>query len=146
MKGKFYTQTALIICAFGILLGAFGAHFLKEIIQASDLEVYDTAVKYQLFIGLGILTLSINHRHFNYKLANGLKMLLTGIILFSCSLYILACSSLMPNLYLKSIGMITPIGGVLLILGFLYIAFFCTAKLEETEKVSTPSKKQRKSE
>ncbi len=132
MKGKFYTKAALLICGFGILAGAFGAHALKNVLPENDLSIFETAVKYLLFQGMGILTLSINHRHFNYRLSTALLFMLIGIILFSGSLFVLACSSLLSNLYLNWIGMITPVGGVLMIAGFMYCAFFCLSKLEET--------------
>jgi uncharacterized membrane protein YgdD (TMEM256/DUF423 family) len=147
MKWKFYTQTALFICGFGILAGAFGAHGLKKVLPENDLAVFETAVKYLLFQGMGLLILSINHRHFNYRLSTALLLMLIGIVLFSGSLFILSCSSLLSNLYLNWLGMITPIGGVLMITGFMYSAFFCLSKLEEstTESQTKQKKSHRKS-
>lgn len=147
MKWKFYTQAALFICGLGILAGAFGAHALKKVLPENDLAIFETAVKYLLFQGLGILTLSINHRHFNYRLGTALLFMFIGIVLFSGSLFVLACNSLFSNLNLNDIGIITPIGGVSMIAGFMYSAFFCLSKLEEstTESKSKHKNSPRKS-
>ncbi len=148
MKWKFYTQSALIICAIGITSGAFGAHYLKKVLPENDLSIFDTAVKYLFFQGLGILTLAINHRHFNYRLGTALLLMIVGITLFSGSLFVLSCNVLFPSLYLNGIGVITPIGGILMIAGFIYAAFFCMAKLDESSQESRTKvrKSQRKSE
>jgi|GEM_PF-901960 uncharacterized membrane protein YgdD (TMEM256/DUF423 family) len=139
MKWKYYTQFSLLICAIGILTGAFGAHALKDKLPSNDLNIFDTAVKYSLFLGLSILTLSINHRHFNYRLSTALLFMSIGICLFAGSLFMISLNSFWPGVYLKGIGVITPIGGIAMIFGFIYTSFFCLSKIEESKSSSSSS-------
>ncbi len=97
-----------------VIMGAFGAHALKTSL-GTYLPVYETAVEYQMAHALGLLMIGgIAHWQKNslWLQAAG-WLLLSGIILFSGSLYLLTISGI------REFGMITPVGGLCLLLGWL---------------------------
>ena len=99
--------------ALVVMLGAFGAHGLKDILDDYSRSVYEKAVLYQMFHTIMIILLGVMDKvqpQINLYWA-GLSFLL-GIILFSGSLYLLAITGL------KWLGAITPIGGLFFILGW----------------------------
>lgn len=93
-----------------VALGAFGAHYLKNILSIHSLEVFETAVKYQMYHGMALLLtalLSSHIEHISIKLA-GLGFSL-GTLIFSGSLYMIVF------LEKKYFGAFAPIGGAFLI-------------------------------
>ncbi|HEX6265933.1 MAG TPA: DUF423 domain-containing protein [Burkholderiales bacterium] len=98
-------------------LGAFGAHGLKARLTVETLAVWQTAVQYHAWHALGLLAVGLAGFHFegNWLKAAG-WLLLAGIALFSGSLYALALGA--P----RTLGMVTPIGGLAFILGWLAFA------------------------
>lgn len=103
-----------ILGATGIILGAFGAHALKQKLGADMLSVFETGVKYQMYHALFLLfvgTTSI----VSEKAKNAICWLtIIGVLFFSGSIYLLSCNVLF-SFDFKKIGLITPIGGLLLI-------------------------------
>jgi len=91
-----------------VAMGAFGAHGLKAILDADMLAVYKTAVMYQFWhsLGLGLIAVFQLHAPTSKRLIQAGWAMLTGIVLFSGSLYLLALSGI------KGLGMITPFGGL----------------------------------
>ena len=63
-----FIYTAILLCLTSIILGAFGAHLLKEILTEFQLSSFETGVRFQMFHGLAILILSFNKKYFNDKL------------------------------------------------------------------------------
>ena len=113
---------ASLLGGLGVALGAFGAHGLKNLVEPRLLEVFNTAVHYQLIHALALLALAIWMRQ-EPMLRNTLKLAawswLIGIVLFSGSLYAYILTySLWGVRYL---AMITPLGGVFFILGWLLL-------------------------
>jgi len=103
-----------IYCFLTVILGAFGAHALKDSLDEYEKSIYDKAVLYQMFHGISILIVSIINNLFNEIDFSLVVWLFTfGILIFSGSLYILAITKA------KWLGMITPIGGFLFIFGWL---------------------------
>ena len=101
-----------------VILGAFGAHALKEQLSAYGQSVYDKAIFYQMFHSLAILFVSIlQYSISDLDLSICIWLFFLGIILFSGSLYILALTNI------KWLGAITPIGGVLFIVSWLIIFY-----------------------
>ena len=97
-----------------VAIGAFGAHGLKDILDDYGKSVYDKAVLYQMFHTIAILVLGCINKiqpELNLSLA-GWSFLL-GILIFSGSLYILSISGI------KWLGMITPIGGLFFMIGWI---------------------------
>ena len=114
--------TATLLGMIAIILGAFGAHALKKVLSTEELVTFETGVRYQmyhalflLFIGLST-TLSEKSQKIIYYLT------VSGVFLFSGSIYFLATNSL-TSFDFKKIGFITPIGGVLLISAWVVLLF-----------------------
>ena len=103
--------------ALGVLLGAFGAHALKNILSPEVLAVYKTGVEYQFYHALGLLLIGVIgfQEKSKYLQWSGLYISI-GIILFSGSLYVLSISGI------KVIGAITPIGGLSFVAGWIFLA------------------------
>ncbi|MBL7903333.1 MAG: DUF423 domain-containing protein [Bacteroidia bacterium] len=122
-------MTVGISGALAVALGALGAHYLKDkmqagLISANALAGFETAVKYHLFHTLAMLMVLIMPKDNNSKLlTRAYRLFLWGIVLFSGSLYFLCTRELFHAEWLKVLGPITPIGGVLMILGWLSIAW-----------------------
>jgi len=113
MTNSIQHKILLISAIFGalaVVAGAFGAHALAERIPSTSLEVWKTAVLYQFIHVLAILSLKAHVRTILYWFS--------GILLFSGSLYVLSTSGL-HSVNLSWLGPVTPIGGLLFILGWL---------------------------
>lgn len=110
-------STAGILGMTAIILGAFGAHALKKILSIDELTTFETGVKYQIYHALFLLFLGIN-QSISEKTKRTIFWLITiGVFMFSGSIYLLATMSI-TNINFKPFGIITPIGGLLLILGW----------------------------
>ena len=104
-------KSGIIFSIFSIAIGAFGAHALANII-ADKIEVFKTAVQYQIFHALGLILIGIIAKTFSVDLNIVAYLIICGIILFSGSLYMISIYKL------SYLGMITPIGGTLFIIGW----------------------------
>lgn len=115
-----FITTGAIFGALGIIFGAFGAHALKKIFNEDQLKNFETSVKYQMYHALLLVIIGFNIQHIT-SYENLLFYSLTfGILLFSFSIYGLCISSAL-NKKLKILGPITPIGGLLLLLGWIVL-------------------------
>ena len=103
-----------------VILGAFGAHGLKEVLTEESLTSYETGVRYQFYHAFLALIIA-NTSFFTNKTKNIVFwMLLVGVVLFSGSIYLLTTSAI-TGVSIKSFGFVTPIGGVFLILAWLVL-------------------------
>jgi uncharacterized membrane protein YgdD (TMEM256/DUF423 family) len=114
--------TASFLGALTIAIGAFGAHGLKEIIDAKALSTFETGVRYQMYHVFAILVLGIATIIPSNTKKWVFRFFILGIIFFSGSIYLLSLNSLLP-FNVKMIGFITPIGGLFFILGWLRLGF-----------------------
>ena len=104
-----------LLMFIGVALGAFGAHALRDWFSVEQMRAYQTAVLYQLVHGLGLLIvgcLLMLKRHEPLLHRAGWAFFI-GIILFSGSLYVLSITGI------KKLGLITPFGGLALLIGWL---------------------------
>lgn len=106
---------AAINMAVAVALGAFGAHGLKNLVSLQQLEWWHTATLYLFVHALGLLLVGLLIR-LNYATQTTAWLLQTGIIIFAGSLYAMTLGA--PRWF----GAITPIGGVLMIAGWLWLA------------------------
>jgi uncharacterized membrane protein YgdD (TMEM256/DUF423 family) len=112
--------TAAFLMALGVALGAFGAHALKERLDAYSMDAYQKAVFYHFVHALGMLIVSALFRAgaLSESSSNVVStLLLIGIVLFSGSLYLLAFTGM------RALGAITPFGGVAFIAAWLLLAY-----------------------
>ena len=99
-----------------VIMGAFGAHALNELLDDYGKSIYNKAVLYHMFHTIAILILGlINKIQPEIQLSMAGWSFIFGIILFSGSLYIIAITGI------KSLGIITPIGGILFIIGWVFL-------------------------
>lgn len=115
----FFIIAGAVNAAIAVMLGAFGAHALKEKLSEHYLAIWGTAVQYQMFHALGLIVIGIlmssSLLGLNTQLTWAGWLLLAGIIIFSGSLYILSLSGI------GILGAITPIGGVAFIAGWVML-------------------------
>ena len=118
-KVKIFLVIASFMMALAICLGAFGAHGLKAILDEYMLKIYHTGVEYHFYNTLGLFVASFIYalKPDSKKIYLSLWLILFGMCIFSFSLYALTLLS-MPIL-----GAITPIGGSLLIIGWLTLTY-----------------------
>lgn len=110
--------TAAFFGALAVILGAFGAHSLKKIIEPESLAIWQKGVEYQFYHTFALLYLSTFARY-KHKLINfAFAFFTAGIILFSGSLYLLALKDVDNLSFNAFLGPITPIGGLCFIVGW----------------------------
>jgi uncharacterized membrane protein YgdD (TMEM256/DUF423 family) len=107
--------SVLILTA--ILLGAFGAHALKYVLSDQNLLSFETGVRYQMYNGLALLILGLNAPKLKFKLNWVFGLIISGALLFCLSIYLLAIQPII-GADLSWLGPVTPIGGLLLLLGW----------------------------
>ena len=104
------------LALLAVALGAFGAHALRARLEPRDLEIFETAVRYQMYHALGLIGIA----WLSTRLAGPLTgwagwLMVAGTLVFSGSLYLLVLTG--P----RWLGAITPIGGLMLIAGWLLV-------------------------
>ena len=115
---------------FAIVLGAFGAHALKEVLTSDQLLSFETAVRYQMYHVLVLLFVN-TYEGFTTKQKNRISYLFfLGILFFSGSIYAIQLTSITA----KSIWFITPLGGLFFIIGWLSMIMIFVKKSREHVK------------
>lgn len=115
-----WSATGAVSLGLAVILGAFGAHGLRDKLDAYSMSVYEKAVFYHFIHALGILIVSILPKVSALPQAAASwvgALLLAGIVLFSGSLYVLAVSGV------RALGAITPLGGLCFIAAWLLLAY-----------------------
>ena len=113
--------TASIFGMLAVIAGAFGAHGLSSHIAPEQLNIWHTAVEYQFYHTFALLFLS-TFAHSKNKLITASYYLFTvGIIFFSGSLYLVATQDYLKIILPKAAYIITPVGGLCFILGWLFL-------------------------
>ena len=110
-------STGAVFGFIAIILGAFGAHALKEVLDASQLVSFETGVKYQMYHALFLLFLGSSSLVSEKAKKTIYFLMLSGVFLFSGSIYLLATKNI-TNIDFGIIGILTPIGGLLMIIGW----------------------------
>ena len=111
---RFFLLLAALAGFTGVALGAFAAHGLKGQLSSEYLAVFQTGVQYQLVHALALLAVALLAERLPGRLLKAAGILFTfGILLFSGSLYVLTLTGL------GKLGMITPLGGVCFLAGWL---------------------------
>jgi uncharacterized membrane protein YgdD (TMEM256/DUF423 family) len=108
-----WTQIGSLLMFAAVALGAFGSHALRSKLSEYALDVYKTAVLYHFIHALGIFIVAwLSTQSSNPKIVYAGIAFITGIVLFSGSLYALSISGI------KALGAITPLGGLAFLLGW----------------------------
>jgi uncharacterized membrane protein YgdD (TMEM256/DUF423 family) len=110
-------KNLIITCFLGliaIVLGAFGAHALKDVLSSSQLSSFETGVRYQMYHTIVLLFVNI-FDEFTTAQRNKISFIFfLGILLFSGSIYLIQLTSITA----RSIWFITPLGGLILMIGW----------------------------
>lgn len=115
-----WSATAATALALAVIFGAFGAHGLRDRLDAYSSSVYEKAVLYHFFHALGLLFVSMMPKlgYLSIRQSGWIcALLLAGIVLFSGSLYVLALTRI------PTLGIITPFGGLSFIAAWLGLAW-----------------------
>lgn len=116
MPARIFITAGILFMIFGVALGAFGAHALKNLLEAYQLQIWKTANEYQFYHALGLILLGLwglQMEGLDRLAATGGVLLTLGILLFSGSLYLLALTGV------GGLGLLTPIGGLSFIAGWI---------------------------
>lgn len=117
---KRFIQYAALLGALSVALGAFGAHALKKIVDAEAVSTFETGVRYQFYHTFALLSVGFLYRRMPGKLMEWAGIFfISGIALFSGSLYLLTYLNATENVGLKGVGAITPLGGICFIAGWI---------------------------
>ncbi|KAA1175644.1 DUF423 domain-containing protein [Marinobacter salinexigens] len=107
-----------VLGLLAVMAGAFGAHGLRQVVDSRGLEVFQTAVTYQMYHAIGLILLGIlsavGLRRRILSMAAG--FFLAGIVLFSGSLYLLVLTDI------RWVGPVTPLGGLCFMVGWVLVA------------------------
>ena len=117
MSIYFFSFCGAILAGLAVALGAFGAHALKDTLGSYETIIWEKAVFYESIHALALLILPVFNTILTPRSLNITgNLFIAGTILFSGSLYLLALSGR------KYLGMITPLGGIALLLGWVWLA------------------------
>jgi len=126
---KQFLIIGILAAATAVVLGASGAHALKEKITPEQLAIFEKGVYYQLFHAMALIIAALMFDKYNASFLNYSGYAFTiGIICFSGSLYLLSTKTLLGIESWKFIGPITPIGGLCLIAGWVLMLFSVVKK------------------
>lgn len=114
MSNRFALLSGSLLAALGVSLGAFAAHGLRGSLGAVELAWWSTAVDYQMWHALGLIGLGASR---DARLSVPAVFLASGTVVFAGSLYVMALTGA------RWLGMITPLGGVLMVAGWLLVAW-----------------------
>jgi len=118
-----YIKLGAFIAALSVIFGAFGAHLLKKYLSSDALATFQTGVSYQFYHSLGLLITGILLKRYpnNMIMWSG-RLFMLGIIFFSGSLYLLALVEGFKGMDLGAFGLLTPIGGLMFLGGWIALA------------------------
>jgi uncharacterized membrane protein YgdD (TMEM256/DUF423 family) len=122
MTNKKILLIGSIVLFLAVLLGAFGAHGLKKILEPQALETFKTGVTYQFYHGFGLICLALVSQIFNIEVKKSALLFIVGIFLFSGNCYLYSITQI------KTIAMIIPAGGLSFISGWLLLTINISKK------------------
>tara|TARA_R110000782_G_scaffold30352_2_gene75700 strand:+ start:1042 stop:1434 length:393 start_codon:yes stop_codon:yes gene_type:complete len=114
--------TACLFGMFAVVLGAFGAHGLKNLVDSDAVATFETGVRYQMYHAFFLFILALLPDNMLKSKRPIYLSVVIGVILFSFSIYILALNDIMQFDF-KMFGIVTPIGGVFLIAAWALMLF-----------------------
>ena len=119
---KTFLVLGSLLAGLSVILGAFGAHGLKQVASQDTVAIFQTGVQYQMYHALALLFIGILYERFpnNFVNLSGL-FFLGGILLFSGSLYLITGLKAANKVISPGVGIITPIGGLLYITGWVLL-------------------------
>ena len=113
MNSNRFAAIAAFLGGLAVMLGAFGAHAIKDRVSVADLEIWKTGAHYHLVHAVALLALALNDKAGKYKTVCWLWII--GIVIFGGSLYVLTLTQI------RAFGAVTPLGGLCLIIGWVVL-------------------------
>jgi uncharacterized membrane protein YgdD (TMEM256/DUF423 family) len=120
---KSFLIAGTLLGSLAVIAGAFGAHAIKSVATAQQMNVFETAVRYQWFHVFALIAAGILYREFpkRWVTVSG-YCFLTGILLFCGSLYIITWLQVMKIYISPLLGLMTPLGGIFFIAGWISLS------------------------
>jgi uncharacterized membrane protein YgdD (TMEM256/DUF423 family) len=119
---KVFLIIGTVLAGLAVGLGAFGAHGLKKLVDADTFNTYQTGVQYQMYHALALLVVGIlMTRTPSSVLSYAGFLFLGGVVFFSGSLYLIASLKAMNKEVSRMVGIMTPLGGLLFLLGWILL-------------------------
>jgi uncharacterized membrane protein YgdD (TMEM256/DUF423 family) len=119
---KIFLVTGTILAGLAVALGAFGAHGLKKLVGAETVASYQTGVQYQFYHAIALIVLGLFAEKISSSFINYAGFFfIAGIVFFSGSLYLLASLKAMNKMVPGFVYPVTPLGGLLFILGWVML-------------------------
>jgi uncharacterized membrane protein YgdD (TMEM256/DUF423 family) len=113
--------TASLMLMLSIVLGAFAAHGLKNHLSVERLQTFEVGVRYQWYSSLSLLVLGLCSDKVPFTMKWVYALILTGTLFFSGSIYLISLSELL-SMNARILGPVTPLGGALMISGWIVFA------------------------
>jgi uncharacterized membrane protein YgdD (TMEM256/DUF423 family) len=121
---KLFLILGTLLAGLGVALGAFGAHGLKKLVDAETVSIYQTGVQYQMYHALALILVGMLAQKMDSSLISYAGFFfIGGIVCFSGSLYLLSSFRAMNKAVPAFVYPITPLGGILFILGWVLLLF-----------------------
>ena len=121
---KIFLSIGALLGGIAVALGAFGAHGLKKIVPPETVNTFQTGVQYQMYHALALLFLGLMaDRLGNHRLDYAGLLFIGGIVFFSGSLYLISSLKAMNKAVPAMVGIMTPLGGLLFIVGWILLAW-----------------------
>jgi uncharacterized membrane protein YgdD (TMEM256/DUF423 family) len=119
---KKFAAAGAILAGLAVALGAFGAHGLKKMVPVETVATFQTGVQYQVYHALALLVAGILYEKCQQRFVRLAGIFfITGILLFSGSLYLLTVFKATETVGMGKFGLITPFGGIAFIAGWLML-------------------------
>ena len=114
---RFALVAGSLMSALGVALGAFGAHVLAAITRPERLGTWETGARYLMYHGLALLAIGLLSAVLQTTFRGPVRLIFSGAVIFSGSLFLLVLT------HTPWLGAITPLGGVLMIAGWIQLAY-----------------------
>lgn len=125
-----FIKIAALSAALAVALGAFGAHSLKSVLGPDQLLIFETGVRYHFYHSFALLFAGLLSHFFPSRtLTIACGSFIAGICCFSGSLYLLSTRTIIGLENVSMLGPITPVGGLLFIIGWIYV-FLAARKIK----------------
>lgn len=120
---------SFVFALLAVVIGAFGAHGLKPLMTPETFDSFETGVKYQFYHAIALAITGILYLSFpSKKIITATWFFSLGIVLFSGSIYLLTYLKSTQEIGLGKLGLITPIGGLCFIAGWLFLILAVAGK------------------
>jgi uncharacterized membrane protein YgdD (TMEM256/DUF423 family) len=114
---RLFFITGALFALSGVAAGAFGAHTLRDVLAADRMDVFETAIRYQMYHAFALFLAGwASEKHESSDFVKAGWMFLAGVALFSGSLYILVATET------RWLGAVTPVGGMAFLAGWFFLA------------------------